>query len=201
MIVPNSFMANVLTRIRAPVTPNAVRNLQTWERYEGGNAEWNPLNTTDRHPASTDYNSAHVQNYPTAAEGELATAQTLMNGRYSAILVKLRTGAPLAAWNEPSVLEQIATWGSVGFANYIRTLANPTPKPPPIFIEKDDIMKVVDAANGSYLLGGNFLVAISNGDTRQAWINSGCEVVDITKDPLMYARLIERFPQPATPAQ
>lgn len=126
--VPNSFMADVLAQIRAPESGVNIQNLQTWRRYEGGTALWNPLNDTDRRPGSTEYNSAGVQNYPNAAIGVSATAGTLQNGRYTAILVKLRDSAPLALWNDPSVLEQINTWGTHGFAAYIRTLA-PPPQP------------------------------------------------------------------------
>lgn len=123
--VPNSFMANVLAQIRAPQTAVNIQNLQTWQRYEGGTATWNPLDCVVAHPGSVDYNPQGVQDYPNAAEGEMATAQTLTNGRYTAILVKLRASATLPEWNDSSVLEQIDTWGTTDFAAYIRTLTPP----------------------------------------------------------------------------
>lgn len=129
--VPNSFMQDVLMQIRAPATTRNVQSLQVWRAYEGGTALWNPLNDTDSRLGSTEYNSAGVQNYTSAAQGVNATADTLQNGRYTAILVRLRGDMPLPEWNDPSVLEQINTWGTHGFANYIRSLAPPsTPLPP-----------------------------------------------------------------------
>lgn len=189
--VPNSFMQNVLAQIRAPQTAVNVKNLQTWQRYEGGTFTWNPLNTK----ANTDT----VQDFPNAAVGERETAESLTNGRYTAILVKLYASAPLPLWNDPSVLEQIETWGTVGFAAYIRRLAPPAPAPAPPLILEDAPMKVVKVPNGSaYLLGGSFMIPISDGPTETAWVLAGCELVDLSANTpgnvLMYERLIAQFP-------
>jgi hypothetical protein len=197
--VPNSFMQNILSQIRAPITAQNIANLQTWRRFEGGTAVNNPLNTTEPAPGSTDYNDAGVQNYPSAAIGERMTAETLMNGRYTAILVKLQHSAPLPLWNDPSVLEQIDVWGSVGFADYIRKLAPPAPAPKPPIVLEDEPMKVVRVPNGTaYLLGGSFMIPISDGPTEQKWLMAGCELVDLSAndpgDAEMYNRLIAQFP-------
>lgn len=204
--VPNSFMQNVLAQIRAPQSPVNISNLQKWQRYEGGTFTWNPLNTTRPEPGSVPgppLPGSHdaVQNYPNAAVGERATADSLMNGRYTAILVKLWHSNPLPLWNDPSVLEQIETWGTVGFAAYIRSIAPPPLPVPPILLE-DEPMKVVRVPNGSaYLFSSGFLIPISDGPTEQKWIMSGCEVVDLSAatpgDVLMYQRLIAQFPPKA----
>jgi len=44
---------------------------------EGGNAKFNPLNTTHEMPNATNYNSVGVKNYATLHEGVIATAKTL----------------------------------------------------------------------------------------------------------------------------
>jgi hypothetical protein len=195
--VPNSFMQNVLAQIRAPATAINVRNLQTWQRFEGGTALWNPLNDTDEHPGSTPYNSAGVQNYPTAPVGERATAGTLQNGRYTAILVKLRASAPLSQWNDVSVLEQINTWGTHGFAAYIETQKpTPAPSPAPIPTKEDDRMLLIAAPNGTvYLLGGNFMVSLTDGAEEQLFLNAGIAKVTVTQGTA--DRLSQRFPEPA----
>lgn len=193
--VPNSFMQNVLAQIRAPATAISVQNLQTWQRFEGGTALWNPLNDTDVHPGSTEYNSAGVQNYPTAPVGERATAGTLLNGRYTAILVKLRAGAPLSQWNDPSVLEQIRTWGTSGFAAYIETQKpTPVPTPPPIPIPKEnDRMLLIAVPNGTvYLLGGSFMVPLTDGAEEQLFLNAGIAKVTVTQATA--DRLTAKFP-------
>jgi hypothetical protein len=195
-------MQSVLTLIKAPSDSLVnIRNLQTWQRYEGGTFRNNPLNTTRPMPGSTPQPTEHdeVQNYADAASGIQATADSLLNGRYTAIVMKLRTAAPLPAWNDPSVLAQIDEWGTVDFAVYIRKLAPipvPVPKPPIIL---EDTVKVVRVPNGTaYLLGGSFMIAISDGPTETLWINAGCELVDLSADTpgnvLMYQRLIAQFP-------
>lgn len=57
-------------------TSNA-RALVSWAQAEGGNALWNPLNTTWRMPSSTLYNTVGVQNYASMDSGLRATALTL----------------------------------------------------------------------------------------------------------------------------
>ena len=64
--------------------------LRAWARAEGGTARYNPLNTTQPWPGSTDYNSVGVKNYPNGAAGIAATASTLVNGHYNGLVADLR---------------------------------------------------------------------------------------------------------------
>lgn len=80
----------VLRRIGAPVTPNNVRALNAWQAAEGGDARFNPLNTTQPMPGATDYNPVGVKNYVTPNQGTGATVKTLLNGRYDHIVTGLR---------------------------------------------------------------------------------------------------------------
>jgi cell wall-associated NlpC family hydrolase len=80
-------------------TPQNLRFLETWQRWEGGHtnnsATWNWLNTT--HGDGTPINSVGVKAFPSFQAGITNTAHTLMNGRYKDILDALATGNPYTA--------------------------------------------------------------------------------------------------------
>ena len=176
--VPNGFFRDVLVQIRAPVTALNLQSFQTWRRFEGGTALWNPLNTEERRPGSSNYNSAGVQNYPNEASGINATVDTLTNGRYTAILVRLRNNMPLPEWNDPSVIEQLNTWGTHGFAAYIQTLA---PPPQPQAIEEEDMIIVQATGQASeYLLIGDKLIGIPGPPDAAALQAAGVKHAEIT---------------------
>lgn len=126
---------DVLTGIRAPINADAVRFLDQWHSFEGGAALNNPLNTTQPEPGATDYNSAHVKNYPSSAIGSKATVATLENGFYNDILAALRSGRPFAYGNKGAVAAQVQKWGTFGFAAWylqqgIASQPGVTPEPP-----------------------------------------------------------------------
>lgn len=97
--------------------------LRAWARAEGGTARYNPLNTTEPWPGSTDYNSVGVKNYPSGAAGIAATAATLVNGHYNGIVADLRrrkdhkTARQIVTDNAA----EFDTWGT-GSANILRLL-------------------------------------------------------------------------------
>lgn len=72
------FANRVTKRLRAEVTLHTRRAWQAQMQAEGGDAAFNPFNTTLKMPGSTDYNSVHVQNYVSAEQGIEATAKTLL---------------------------------------------------------------------------------------------------------------------------
>src|SRR5262245_54847945 len=82
-----------------------------WMRSEGGGATFNPMNTTDRMPGSTSYNSAGVQNFRNFHQGLAATLKTLNNGRYGGIIQALRQGR-----NAYAVAQAVgdSAWGTSG---------------------------------------------------------------------------------------
>ena len=90
------------------------RLLAAWERAEGSRAQYNPLDTTQPWPGATDYNSAHVKNYPTGAAGIAATAATLTNGYYAGIVADLRDrkSRKTAAEIVTSRRAEFETWGT-----------------------------------------------------------------------------------------
>lgn len=111
------FWSAVLADIGAPDTANNEANLERWSTFENTLAQENPLATTQG--SGSVFNSAGVKDFSTAAQGEQATAATLLNGYYPDIVSELRASAPLGSWDTPSVIHEINTWGTHGFANYI----------------------------------------------------------------------------------
>lgn len=89
------FYEAILRGIGAPVTSNTLASLYAWRQTEGGNATYNPFNTTHKLEGSTLYaGSSHgVQNYPTPQAGLEATLKTLQNGRYDSIIAALQLNA------------------------------------------------------------------------------------------------------------
>jgi hypothetical protein len=63
------------------VVPQTGRFFNAWATAEGGNAKWNPLNTTlnmgTLWTENADYNTSHVRNYKYGIVGIVATALTL----------------------------------------------------------------------------------------------------------------------------
>lgn len=111
MSVWQGWESQVLAAIGAPVTAANVAFLDAWQNAEGGSAAYNPLNTTQRMSGSTPYNSAGVQEYGSTAQGANATAQTLQNGRYGAIVDGLRSGNPLGG-DTSTIAQELGTWGT-----------------------------------------------------------------------------------------
>ena len=99
------------------VDQEVIRLLDAWAQAEGGNAQWNPLNTTYYLAGATDYNDAKVRNYRYPIDGICATALTLCGRdsgvlRYPGILGALQSGTLTA----PQIVTQNAVeftkWGT-----------------------------------------------------------------------------------------
>jgi len=102
----------LLRIIGAPATKQNIRFLDAWQRSEGGSARFNPLNTTFRVGGAGTYNSVGVKNYASPQQGAMATARTLLNGRYGGLVAGLRSGSA-----DPRRLAQIlgaSPWGTSG---------------------------------------------------------------------------------------
>lgn len=113
----NGWEKSVLEWLQFPATSDNVEFLDEWQKYEGGTAAYNPLNTTLEMPGSTEYNSAGVQEYQSAEQGAEATVSTLKNGYYPDVLAALKSGAPLQYENRSALIADIRTWGTTGFAD------------------------------------------------------------------------------------
>lgn len=108
---------DVLAQIGAPDTQTNVQFLGTWHNFELSACANNPLNTTLAVASSTKCNSAGVRSYTSAAMGAQATAATLTNGRYPALVAALQTGDPYSYTDPDGVAANIRTWGTPNFAS------------------------------------------------------------------------------------
>lgn len=112
MHLPLFWRFRLLRAVKASGRAQNRRFLAAWQRAEGGNARYNPLNTTEPWAGATDYNSIGVKNYPSAAAGISATAATLLNGHYPGLLVDLRTASKTAEQIVADRADEIRVWGT-----------------------------------------------------------------------------------------
>lgn len=123
--VDDTFYESVLVALGAPVTPTNLALLDAWQACEGGDANFNPFNTTERDTGSTPYNDAGVQNYPTEGIGVHATVATLQLHYYEGIRLALRTqdskGFGEAVDSSP--------WGTKHVSEYLSQHPAPAPVP------------------------------------------------------------------------
>jgi hypothetical protein len=195
MYVTDTFWSTLCHLFGQSHYSNSVIMLRKWQTFEGGNAEWNPLNTTEDWPEATLYNSAGVKNYRSQEDGVNATAATLRNGHYPSIVWALENNVPIDSWKLHPIPAEIDTWGTHSFAAYLRTMP-PTPIPQPPQPKEIDDMRIVRVPNGSaYLMGSDLQwVPISDGPTETLWIDSGVPVTDLSAgtpgNVLMYQRLV-----------
>lgn len=115
----NTWAHYFLDGINAPHNTRNARVLVAWMQTEGGNALWNPLNTTQYEPGCWNYNSVGVKNYPDWATGQRATLTTIEQSccGYPKILKRLRSrwataGAILRAidssqWGTSGLIERV----------------------------------------------------------------------------------------------
>ena len=135
-----SMYEDILSKSQAAVSDNTVAILTEWkldEIPEGDpQAAYNPLDTTWEMPGATPFNTfgndEHVWNYPSQDVGAQATANTLMNGRYPAILAALRSDLARAEWNgNQDIIAELRVWGTVAFADKLAAASPPAPLPTP----------------------------------------------------------------------
>ena len=120
---PTDWANAFLGALGVPDTKTNVSNVVGWEALEGGNwhntAKYNPLNTTQEAPGSTNFATGRtgsgIQAYPNWQEGLDATVQTLQNGsasyNYSQILLDLNTSQP---WSDFSNALKQSSWDGSG---------------------------------------------------------------------------------------
>lgn len=128
-----AFFTGVLQDLHAPVTPTSLGVLESWsvgEKPAGQTLQWNnPLNTTQAAAGAISENAVGVKAYPTAAAGELATAQTIANGYYPALAAAFKTGAPLSAFEASPVVGEVQnTWGTGSYLQQLTHGAQPISK-------------------------------------------------------------------------
>lgn len=117
--------------------------LVAWQRAEGGSAQHNPLNTTQRMSGSTSYNSVGVQNYRSPEDGLAATVATLQAGHagYAAIVAGIQRNDPALA------LEGLAAspWGtSAALVAQIYGEQKPVPPAAPVVGRKSVVTETME---------------------------------------------------------
>ena len=95
-VTPRSFASELLKASGINPSPQAIKNVVSWEAQEGGNwknsARYNPLNTTLNEPGAGNTGSqGNIKVYGSWGQGVKATADTLKN--YPGILDALKSGA------------------------------------------------------------------------------------------------------------
>jgi peptidoglycan hydrolase CwlO-like protein len=110
----------LLVAMRLPVTADNVAAVAAWEMAEGGHwyntAYFNPLNTTQRMPGATVFNSVGVKAYTSWKQGLQATVITLKNGYYGSIIAALRRGNDAAA---VAAAVGASPWGTGNFSHLL----------------------------------------------------------------------------------
>lgn len=104
---------------------------RVWASYEGTDARYNPLATTQPMPGSTAFNSAGVQDYASIDDGIQATIWSLDPTAYNGVdyYPSVRRAVANAsiddAGRRSAIAAEIGTWGTSGFAAIIRDGWNP----------------------------------------------------------------------------
>ena len=113
IVTRNRYAHDLLDALGATHNDQNAWALISWMQAEGGNALWNPLNTTRDAPGAWDYNWVHVKNYPTYETGIAATVATLRQQNFITIKNRLISGA--RARRTLRAVEN-SDWGTGGLA-------------------------------------------------------------------------------------
>lgn len=103
------YVRDLLVALGAPGTLENAAALIAQMQAEGGQAKFNPLNTTVKAPGSTDYNTVHVQNFVSWTQGVATTAKTLEQANMVKLHSALMKGnSALTYWQALAV----SPWGT-----------------------------------------------------------------------------------------
>lgn len=86
------WVRDLLAKLGVPGNINNAVAVIAQIQAEGGEARFNPLNTTLPMPGATDYNGVHVKNYTSYAQGLDATVRTLRQANMAKLLAALKRG-------------------------------------------------------------------------------------------------------------
>jgi hypothetical protein len=122
--LPSHWQKRVLGAMDCPNNHENNRLLQAWAQSEGGNAKWNPLNSTMRLSGSvswtlaTNYNSVGVCNYLYGIAGVCAMALTLEQRDwygdmlYGGIVTDMKAGKKTAEQIVNDNAKEFDLWGT-----------------------------------------------------------------------------------------
>lgn len=120
--LPEKWIERIRANLEAANNHQTYRFFEAWQKAEGGNARWNPLNTTlslgSQWDEPTDYNSTGVKNYKYAVVGIVATVLTLNQRnadgslRFDTLLKNLRNSSLTAEQIVQNSKANIQLWGT-----------------------------------------------------------------------------------------
>jgi len=128
----------ILSGIGAPVTKENMKFFYAFRQSEGGNATYNPFNTTQPYNGASKYNYAGVRNYKSEEDGVNATVKTFKNGRYECIVNGLKNNIG-AKKISTKCLSNLKTWKGGAGGLIEKILNDGSLNPPPIqrtFVKK-----------------------------------------------------------------
>lgn len=117
---PPFWVDRVRTGLKIPLNEESRILFTSWGRVEGGNAKWNPLNTTlwvQNYTALPNYNDVGVRNYLYETAGVAATVLTFITRSsgvmlYGKILGELQSANKAADEIVDDCESQFRTWGT-----------------------------------------------------------------------------------------
>jgi hypothetical protein len=110
-ITDENFYKKLLTNLGAPTSKENLKFLYAWRQSEGKAGKYNPFNTTQKMPGTTNFNSVGVKNYSSIEDGMEATLKTLKNGRYNCIVNGLKNDIG-AKTISTKCINDLQTWGT-----------------------------------------------------------------------------------------
>ena len=105
------FYKKLLQELGAPTSDENLKFLYAWRQSEGKAGKYNPFNTTQSMPDSTNFNSVGVKNYSSMDDGLNATIKTLNNGRYNCIVNGLKNSIGAKKITQ-DCSNELKTWGT-----------------------------------------------------------------------------------------
>lgn len=117
---PPDWINRTRAGLKIPATDESEILFTAWGRTEGGNAKWNPLNSTlwvQNYTLLPDYNDIPVRNYAYETAGVCATVLTFITREsgimiYGGILGDLQAGVKTADQIVKDRLSQFHKWGT-----------------------------------------------------------------------------------------
>ncbi len=115
------FFQKVLEGLKLTASANRMSFFLEWADHEGGDASFNPINTTwglSKDTGMTMYNSHKVRNYSTFDFGVEATVKTLKQGYYKALMEALTKDLDTRGIMQyKGAPEALKTWGTANWVN------------------------------------------------------------------------------------
>lgn len=173
-----------------PTTPENIRAVVSWEYAESGvppsAAMWNPLNTTQKMPGSTNFNyngGYPVQNYTSYVQGVQANAKVIHNGYYPNVVAALNAGNDAQAVVDAVV---VSPWGT----HHITLVGSaPLPTPPKPRPAPEVLLTTVPGPKGGWVRPVPFYGAVvcEGGERLKGDKPNGAHHVWTSSDPQVHA--------------